>query len=79
MENPIKMDDLGIPKFLETPIWRSGKIMTWDEWKMRLIFPKSNSQFAPEKTTPGISEIPIGNHHFYRLCYLKLLSIKIEQ
>ena len=22
MENPIKMDDLGVPLFLETPIWR---------------------------------------------------------
>ena len=21
MENPIKMDDLGVPRFLETPIW----------------------------------------------------------
>jgi len=24
MENPIKMDDLGIPLFLETPIWGAG-------------------------------------------------------
>ena len=24
MEKPIKMDDLGIPFFLETPIWRFG-------------------------------------------------------
>ena len=24
MENPIKMDDLGIPLFLETPIWTFG-------------------------------------------------------
>ena len=22
MENPIKMDDLGVPLFLETPIWQ---------------------------------------------------------
>ena len=22
MENPIKMDDLGVPLFFETPIWR---------------------------------------------------------
>ena len=26
MENPIKMDDLGVPLFLETPILRWGKI-----------------------------------------------------
>ena len=24
MENPIKMDDLGVPLFVETPIWKSG-------------------------------------------------------
>ena len=24
MENPIKMDDLGAPLFVETPIWKSG-------------------------------------------------------
>ena len=24
MENHIKMDDLGVPSFLETPIWRAG-------------------------------------------------------
>ena len=23
MENPIKMDDLGVPLFLETPIWNN--------------------------------------------------------
>ncbi len=26
MENPIKMDDLGVPLFLETPIWTSSNI-----------------------------------------------------
>ena len=25
MENPIKMDDLGVPLFLETPIWLHNK------------------------------------------------------
>ena len=25
MENPIKMDDLGIPQFLETPIYEDSK------------------------------------------------------
>ena len=24
MENPIKMDDLGVPLFLETPIWKGN-------------------------------------------------------
>ena len=27
MENPIKMDDLGVPLFLETPIYLSGNII----------------------------------------------------
>ncbi len=26
MENPIKMDDLGVPLFLETPIYNVGQI-----------------------------------------------------
>ena len=25
MENPIKMDDLGVPLFLETPIWKQNR------------------------------------------------------
>ena len=30
MENPIKMDDLGVPLFLETPIiW--DKVLFWDK------------------------------------------------
>jgi len=29
MENPIKMDDLGIPLFLETPIWRCWIKKAW--------------------------------------------------
>ncbi len=27
MENPIKMDDLGVPLFLETPIYRVPKFV----------------------------------------------------
>ncbi len=29
MENPIKMDDLGVPLFLETPIWRYLMVIKW--------------------------------------------------
>ncbi len=29
MENPIKMDDLGVPLFLETPIWSETKSKTF--------------------------------------------------
>ena len=28
MENPIKMDDLGVPLYLETPIWSMNTIQT---------------------------------------------------
>ena len=29
MENPIKMDDLGVPLFLETPTWMSQEVINW--------------------------------------------------
>ena len=29
MENPIKMDDLGVPLFLEIPIWTLPKIFVF--------------------------------------------------
>ena len=32
MENPIKMDDLGVPLFLETPIYRSTKISFFHDY-----------------------------------------------
>ena len=32
MENPIKMDYLGVPPFLETPIYSLQKIMQPKEW-----------------------------------------------
>ena len=34
MENPIKMDDLGVPLFLETPMWFLHKL--WRNSKMDL-------------------------------------------
>ena len=30
MEIPIKLDDLGVPLFLETPIWESLMVPSWD-------------------------------------------------
>ena len=38
MENPIKMDDLGVPLFLETPIWRSWTIFG-TSWNIALKNP----------------------------------------
>ena len=34
MENPIKMDDLGVPLFLETPTWNPQT----EVWKMIFLF-----------------------------------------
>ena len=34
MENPIKMDDLGVPLFSETSIWFSGPMMKTCQGKM---------------------------------------------
>ena len=39
MNNPIKMDDLGVPLFLETPISRSSKI-TKHQTTSRTVFAK---------------------------------------
>ena len=33
MENPIKMDDLGVPLFLETPRWFQMWFMFIPTWK----------------------------------------------
>ena len=32
MENPIKMDDLGVPLFLETPKWVQDYMMVQEIW-----------------------------------------------
>ena len=29
MENPIKMEDLGVPPFTETPIWLRIQVPVW--------------------------------------------------
>ena len=41
MENPIKMDDLGVPIFLETPIWNF--------WSLNLVPHKKKQQSLPIK------------------------------
>ena len=40
MENPIKMDDLGVPLFLETTLWIMEPQYTperFDEWKAKMM------------------------------------------
>ena len=36
MENPIRMDDLGVPLFLETPIWQQTHPKAQSNWAMEL-------------------------------------------
>ena len=61
MENPIKMDDLGIPLFLETPISQ----LTY----LALVFPPPKQQrcgnfFMYLRPMPGFLW-PLGRFHFY--------------
>ena len=42
MENPIKMDDLGVPLFLETPIYTHPKNNEHETWK-KAFFGKGNA------------------------------------
>ena len=53
MENPIKMDDLGVPLYLETPIYQ-----TWILYK-----PSYGPHFGPE-TFDGFFRIPRKNSSF---------------
>ena len=34
MENPIKMDDLGVPLFLETPRWKIPEGLVWVDFSL---------------------------------------------
>ena len=46
MENPIKMDDLGVPLFSETPTYKNTSIgFKWGN----SAYPPEVQQFAPEK------------------------------
>ena len=46
MENPIKMDDLGVPLFSETPTYKNTSVgFKWGN----SAYPPEVQQFAPEK------------------------------
>ena len=68
MENPIKMDDLGVPLFLETPIYVWGQCPGGEElpwWTLRGVFLETG------KTTPrGLRN---------RSCPLVLAYLLLEQ
>ncbi len=38
MENPIKMDDLGVPLFLETPIYNFKEIQLYNWYCLAVLF-----------------------------------------
>ena len=38
MENPIKMDELGVPLFLETPIWNENISLLLAFWSQFMIW-----------------------------------------
>jgi len=49
MENPFKMDDLGVPPFSETPKWKMK--MKWDFFRSELLC------FAAENISLGLRNI----------------------
>ena len=53
VENPIKMDDLGVPLFLETPIYISQRI--------QIRLGASLNQLASRETREGPKVGPIGS------------------
>ena len=44
MENPFKMDDLGVPLFLETPIWIKNTQISCQRWAFKEVFQSCNNQ-----------------------------------
>ena len=54
MESPIKMDDLGVPRFLETPICNPQKKMKFSHWpsKLPLVGRKMEWNFPASSNAP---------------------------
>ncbi len=70
MENPFKMDDLGVPLFLETPIWPSR--ISWHGIQETFSLPSQVSVACPAKPmskgaelTANYSSIEVGNCLFF--------------
>ena len=63
MENPIKMDDLGVPLFSERPITNSRKKTTTKKKQLRLLASDRNHDLHP----PKLNEFfPLKSDHFER-------------
>ncbi len=58
MENPIKMDDLGVPLFLETPMW------VWVEFVLALLWPILPLEFW--NFTPVLAHCWEGSNYILR-------------
>ena len=67
MENPNKMDDLGVPLFLETPTWGWKLISWWGKQKISNHWKKTVRQFWKSNffsSLPAATEIfPFGALH----------------
>ena len=55
MENPIKIDDLGVPLFLETPIYHTSILWNWSPCS-QLPFIKALASVDLIETVPGPCE-----------------------
>ena len=60
MENPIKMDDLGVPLFLETPVYITGKCLTPSQLLVCSSFSGENCIFLPICSSLSNSQITLG-------------------
>ena len=63
MENPIKMDDLGVPLFLETPIFFSAskKLHPRLAWSSRSTRRRVSQDVSPERNELSSSESSFRN------------------
>ena len=72
MENLIKMDDLGVPPFSETPMWR---------WLCFIVLSTKNSECAQKLQSPKVTPwIPSYTHththiYIYSMCFFILATL----
>ena len=74
MEHPIKMDDLGVPLFLETPIY-------WYQTKKIMVIPGYTYMVDPEWEAVNINEHagPLQHHKFEaQLSWSRYVKMLIE-
>ena len=67
-ENPIRIDDLGVPLFLETPIWESHNLMKCE--MLRVQLPKTNIWPLKIGRNPKGKYIVFQPSHFSGACYV---------